>query len=56
MYVKNKPLMYLNELEMIDGYLFANIYTYNNIVKIDLNTDRVVKVYDFSELTKIARK
>lgn len=41
---------------MIDGYLWANIYTYDKIVKIDLNADKVVKVYDFSKLKKIAQK
>lgn len=40
----------LNELEYVDGYIYANVYTTNKIVKINSNTGLVVKSYDFSEL------
>lgn len=33
----------LNELEYIDGIMYANIYTYNYIVKIDLETGKVLE-------------
>jgi glutaminyl-peptide cyclotransferase len=38
----NGPVDNLNELEMIDGYLYANVYMQDYIVKIDLNTGNVV--------------
>ncbi len=36
------PVTYLNELEYQDGYIFANIWTTNYIVKIDAETGKVV--------------
>jgi glutaminyl-peptide cyclotransferase len=38
----NGPVDYLNELEMIEGYLYANVYMQDYIVKIDVNTGNVV--------------
>lgn len=51
-YVKEngQPVHFLNELEYVDGYVFANIYTTNYIVKINAETGDVVKKYDLSEL------
>ena len=40
----------LNELEFIDGYVFANKWESNLILKIDTSSSAVVKVYDFSHL------
>ena len=40
----------LNELEYVDGYIYANVWKTNYIYKIDANTGRVVRRYDFSEL------
>lgn len=45
-----QPLTFLNELEYVDGYVFANIYTTNYIVKIDSKTGEVVKKYDLTKL------
>lgn len=42
---------YLNELEYIDGYVYANIWTKNYVVKIDVNTGKVVGILDFSSIT-----
>lgn len=36
------PVTYLNELEYDNGYIFANVYTTNRIVKIDYETGKVV--------------
>ncbi|MFD2573619.1 glutaminyl-peptide cyclotransferase [Spirosoma soli] len=36
------PIMNLNELEYIDGYVFANIWQTNRIVQIDLASGKVV--------------
>lgn len=40
----------LNELEYVDGYIYANVYTTNQIAKIEANTGKVVSVIDFTAL------
>lgn len=40
----------LNELELINGSLYANIYTDNRIVEIDTTTGKVLSYIDFSSL------
>lgn len=45
----------LNELEFVDGYLFANVYTQNYIIKIDPKDGRVVGIIDCDELVKIGK-
>ncbi|KAA6437866.1 glutaminyl-peptide cyclotransferase [Rufibacter glacialis] len=45
----------LNELEYINGYLYANVYTTNTIVKIDPATGKVVAKLDLSSLKKDAK-
>ncbi|MCX6296201.1 MAG: glutaminyl-peptide cyclotransferase [Bacteroidetes bacterium] len=45
---------YLNELEFIKGYIYANIWTKNYVVKIDINSGKVVGVLDFSSLSEEA--
>lgn len=44
------PLFRLNELEYIDGYIFANVYKTNTLVKIDPKTGVVVAQIDASSL------
>lgn len=46
----NRPLKYINELEYIDGYIFANVWQTNLIIKIDPNTGMVVGKIDLSSL------
>lgn len=46
------PLTQINELEYVDGFVFANLWTTNKIIKIDLNTGKVVAEADFSDLLK----
>lgn len=41
----------LNELEYVDGYIFANVYETSMIVKIDPNTGKVVGRLDLSTIT-----
>jgi glutamine cyclotransferase len=48
----NYDLIYLNELEYINGFIYANIYTTNNIVKIDPAPGKVVAKMDLSSLSK----
>lgn len=45
-----KPLDRLNEIEYVDGYIYANRYYDHRIFKIDYNSLEVVKVYDMNEL------
>lgn len=45
-----KSLGRLNELEMIKGYVFANVWFDNHLYKIDPHTGTVVDIYNFIEL------
>lgn len=45
---------YINELEYINGYIYANIWMTNTIVKIDPASGKVVAKLDLSELEKNA--
>lgn len=44
----------LNELEYVEGYIFANIWETNNIVKIDPKTGKVVARMDLTPLAQNA--
>ncbi len=41
---------YLNELEFIKGFIYANVYTTNDLVKIDPGSGLVVAKLDLSSL------
>lgn len=41
---------YLNELEFADGYLYANLWRRADIVKIDIETGKIVAAYNMAEL------
>ena len=45
-----KALNYINELEYVNGYIYANVLPLSIIVKIDPSNGNVVKRYDFSDL------
>ena len=45
-----KPLYYLNELEMIDGDIWANVYCDDRIVIIDKQSGKVKGVVDCRKL------
>jgi glutamine cyclotransferase len=45
----------LNELEYVEGFIMANIWETNNIVKIDPATGKVVGKLDLSTLTRDAK-
>ena len=49
------PVDNLNELEYVDGFIWANIFMLNEIVKIDAATGRVVKRVDMSSLVDAER-
>lgn len=50
MHKDGRPLNRINELEMIKGYVFANVWFDDNVYKIDPNTGTVVDTYNFAEL------
>lgn len=45
-----KPVHHLNELEWVNGYVLANIWREDRIVKIDPHTGLVTQSYDLSSL------
>ncbi len=47
-----KPVPNLNELEYIDGYIYANIWLTNDIVKIDYTTGQVTERYRLDEIVE----
>lgn len=49
-------LDYLNELELIDGYIYANVWMKNTIVKIDTVSGQVVGKLDLTNLVNEAKK
>jgi glutamine cyclotransferase len=46
---------YLNELEFIKGFIYANVYMTNNIVKIDPATGKVTGLLDLTSLVEKAK-
>ncbi|MEQ8878372.1 MAG: glutaminyl-peptide cyclotransferase [Cyclobacteriaceae bacterium] len=55
-YDNKGPIKSLNELEIIDGLIYANIYTEDNIAVIDPNTGKVLKMIDLSGLLSNSEK
>ncbi|MCR4938577.1 MAG: glutaminyl-peptide cyclotransferase [Treponemataceae bacterium] len=47
---KGKPVSKINELEYIDGYIWANVFLTDDVVVIDAATGEVCARIDFSEL------
>ena len=50
----NGPLSEINELEYVDGFIYANVYTRDIIVKIDPKTGSVVAKADLSKIWNTA--
>lgn len=48
-------LSYINELEWVDGYIWANVYTYDIIVKIDPKSGEVVGYVELGELRQLLK-
>lgn len=48
----DQPITYLNELEFIDGYVYANIWQSNLIAKININTGQAEGFIDLSQLAQ----
>jgi glutamine cyclotransferase len=51
-----EPLKGINELEFINGYIFANVWQTSTVVKIDVNTGAVTGLLDLTPLTNQARE
>jgi glutamine cyclotransferase len=52
---ENGPVKSLNELEYIKGYLYANVYTTNTLLKIDPSSGKVLGQLDLSSLAQDAQ-
>jgi glutamine cyclotransferase len=50
----NRPVKHLNELEMVNGKLWANVYLTNYIAIINLQTSKAEKMLDLTGLVDIA--
>jgi len=50
------PALYINELEYINGYIYANIWTTKNIARIDPASGKVTGIIDLTRLFREARK
>ena len=51
---KNKTIKNLNELEYVNGFIYANIWLTNLIVKIDTETGNVTGLIDLTPLKKMS--
>ena len=51
-YTNKGPIAMLNELEFIDGLVYANIWTTNLVAVIDPQNGKVIAIIDASELVK----
>ncbi len=52
----NGPVNYLNELENVNGKIYANIYQSNYIVEINPRTGKVISKLDLTELVPVEYK
>ncbi|MDO4778713.1 MAG: glutaminyl-peptide cyclotransferase [Tissierellia bacterium] len=50
LFKEGNPVSRINELEYFDGYLYANIWQTNKIVKINLQSKSIESIYDFTEV------
>lgn len=46
------PVRQINELEYVDGFIFANLYTTNTIIKIEPESGHVVGIMTFDNMLK----
>ena len=49
------PIGYLNELEYVDGKIYANVWTTSMIVSIDPKTGKVLEQIDATDFVNLAR-
>jgi glutaminyl-peptide cyclotransferase len=53
-YDDKDPVLYLNELEYSDGYIYANVWTTNLLVQIDPKTGKVLQKIDLDGILSIS--
>ena len=53
-YDDKNPMVYLNELEYSDGYIYANLWTTNLLVKIDPKTGKVLEKIDLDGILTLS--
>lgn len=46
------PIQYINELELVGNYIYANVLPLNIILKIEKDTGKVLKKWDMGDLKK----
>lgn len=51
-YTDQGPIARLNELEFVDGLIYANIWTSNNVAVVDPATGKVIAIIDATELVR----
>ena len=49
------PVMKINELELINNFIYANVYETNSIIKIDPSTGKIVGLIDLTSVANEAR-
>ena len=49
---RGKEVNKINELEYVDGYIYANVWYKDILLKIDPNTGKIVKEWDIGTLAK----
>ena len=49
------PVAQINELEYINGIIYANQWQTNYILKIDVNSGQVIGKMDFAQLDRMAK-
>ena len=54
-YDNQGPVNELNELEYVDGLIYANIYCTDNIVAIDPKSGKVLKIINMSNLLDMSK-
>lgn len=52
MNLKEKNQTFLNEIEYVDGFIYANIFLERKIIKIDYEEGKVIAEYDALLLLK----
>lgn len=52
--LNGRPLAALNELEWVDGAIFANVWQASQIVRIDPQTGKVTAIFDLTDLAAVA--
>ena len=47
---KGRPMARVNELEYIDGFVYANVWYVDKLIKINPSSGEIVKTYSFRSL------